>query len=202
MTTERKSLGAEYFDKLYKVHSDPWHFATSPYEREKYRVTLDALKGKTFLNVLEVGCSIGILTRQLAACSRSLLAVDISEMAITRAWQNCKDLLHVTFRKAQIPSEWPDGVFDLILFSEILYFLSPEDIRLTAECCIRALTRDGLVLLINWTGETDYPCGGDEGVAYFAAACGRRLRMIQHRRELKYRLDLFESNAKPARSIA
>jgi 2-polyprenyl-3-methyl-5-hydroxy-6-metoxy-1,4-benzoquinol methylase len=192
MTTQRESFGAEYFYRLYDANSDPWHFATSPYERDKYAATLEAIKGKTFLSVMEIGCSIGILMRQLAARGRSLLAVDIAERAIIRARQHCRDLPHVSFRQAQIPVEWPDGAFDLILFSEILYFLNPEDINRTAECSIKSLAPDGLVLLVNWTGETDYPCSGDEAVAYFTSACGRRLRVIANQRTPEYRLDLFE----------
>jgi SAM-dependent methyltransferase len=198
MTAERKSLGPKYFDDLYKADPDPWHFATSLYERDKYAATLETLKGRTFFSALEVGCSIGILTRQLAAHCRSLVAVDISDLAIARAFQNCRGLPHVSLRKAHIPSEWPDGVFDLILFSEILYFLNPEDIRRTAKCCIKSLIRDGLVLLINWTGETDYPCAGDEAVAHFASAVKQRLRPILHRRQSKYRIDLLESHAESA----
>ena len=32
-----------YFEQLYASDPDPWRFATSDYERDKYAATLDAL---------------------------------------------------------------------------------------------------------------------------------------------------------------
>lgn len=40
MTT---SLGRDYFEDLYGHKLDPWRFATSDYEHEKYDATLGAL---------------------------------------------------------------------------------------------------------------------------------------------------------------
>ena len=52
----------------------------------------------------------------------------------------------------QVPHEWPDDVFDLIVLSEILYFLSPADIIALADRTLATLEADGLVLLVNWRG--------------------------------------------------
>ena len=38
-----KSLDTEYFKGMYATEADPWRFATSPYERDKYAATLAAL---------------------------------------------------------------------------------------------------------------------------------------------------------------
>src|SRR6185437_4894694 len=108
--------------------TDPWRFASSHYERVKYARTLAAIGSRPFRNVFEIGCSIGILTRMLAARCNSLLAVDISETAINLADRNCRGIANIDFQRMQIPDEWPDRTFDLIIFSEVLYFLSPEDI--------------------------------------------------------------------------
>ncbi|RZK45442.1 MAG: methyltransferase, partial [Hymenobacter sp.] len=37
------SLTPGYFDDVYRANEDPWQFASSPYEREKYAATLAAL---------------------------------------------------------------------------------------------------------------------------------------------------------------
>jgi hypothetical protein len=43
MSELRPTLGPEYFDALYTADPDPWKFATSPYERAKYTLTLNAM---------------------------------------------------------------------------------------------------------------------------------------------------------------
>ena len=60
------SLPQSYFDRIYQQNPDPWNFETSPYEAEKYRRTLAALPRKRYMRALEIGCSIGVLTSQLA----------------------------------------------------------------------------------------------------------------------------------------
>src|SRR5690349_510198 len=57
------SLPAAYFDALYTKEKDPWRFASSPYEQAKYAATLQALPVARFTDALEIGCSIGVLTR-------------------------------------------------------------------------------------------------------------------------------------------
>jgi trans-aconitate methyltransferase len=191
MSNGARSFDPSYFDRLYREKADPWDFATSAYERRKYAATLEALGGRHFHSAFEVGCSIGILTRQLAACCDSLLAIDVAPAAITKAQANCAGLPRVTIQRMHIPHEWPAQTFDLMLFSEVLYFLSLDDIAETADHSITSLQSGGTVLLVHWTGETDYPCGGDQAVEYYLSKCGRRLIPLAHRREPQYRLDLL-----------
>jgi protein-L-isoaspartate O-methyltransferase len=136
----RKSFTPKYFEQLYGKDKDPWHLATSPYEHSKYTATLEILKGQPLGTVFEAGCSIGILTKVLASICDSVLAVDVSETALANAMQNCDALGNVTITQMRIPAEWPVGSFDLILFSEVLYFLGPVDIRATARKTVRSLS--------------------------------------------------------------
>jgi 2-polyprenyl-3-methyl-5-hydroxy-6-metoxy-1,4-benzoquinol methylase len=188
--TNRISFTPDYFERLYSKEVDPWRFATSNYERLKYAATLSALEGRQIDGAFEVGCSIGIFTKALARRCGSLVSVDVSETALTAARRNCANLDNVTIQPMQIPHEWPVQSFDLILLSEVLYFLGPDDIRLTARKSINSLTQNGLVMLVNWIGETDYPCGGDEAAGIFLAESAETLRLLLQRREENYRLDL------------
>jgi predicted TPR repeat methyltransferase len=160
MVTVKSSFTPDYFERLYSKDADPWMFATSQYERNKYEETIAVLGGRRFANAFEVGCSIGILTGMLAPCCDSLLAADVSGIALSRARRNCGGMNNVTFERMHVPREWPEKTFDLIVLSEVLYFLSRADILIAASKSIRGLDRNGLVLLVNWTGATDYPCGG------------------------------------------
>ena len=191
LTKNRRSFSSKYFDELYSKDQDPWRFETSPYERAKYSATLDILKGQSLGAVFEVGCSIGILTRALASNCDSVLAIDGSAIALASAKQKCGDLGNVTLAQMRIPTEWPSGSFDLILFSEVLYFLGPDDIQVTARKTVQSLSSSGGVLLVNWLGETDYPCGGDEACSIFIAATKESLKVVQSQRNEDYRLDLL-----------
>ena len=170
-----RSFGQSYFERLYAERPDPWNFATSEYERRKYAATVEALNGRRFRSAFEAGCSIGILTRQLAGACDTLLAVDVAEAAVAKAKANCEGLDSVTVQRMRIPDEWPSGKFDLILFSEVLYFLSLDDISSAAACSMESIIPGGMILLVNWTGETNYPCGGDEAVERYLTACGDKV---------------------------
>lgn len=185
------SLPAGYFDDLYAQSDDPWDFAGSAYEREKYAATLDALPRPHFDMALEVGCSIGVLTRQLAPRCGRLVATDVAEAALAQARARCAGADNVVFRRLRMPGEWPDGVFDLILFSEVLYYLSETDLAEAARRA-RASARPGAaVLLVHYVLPTNYPMTGDQAATRFIAETGFAVSL--QRREEAYRLDLLSA---------
>jgi len=179
----------DYFDALYAANPDPWGFATSPYEAEKYAATLAALGGRRFRSALEAGCSIGVFTAMLAPFCDSLLAIDIAGAALSQAHQRCAALPHVHIENRHIPQNWPAQKFDLLVLSEILYFLTPTDIQKTAAYAHASLNPGGLVLLVNYTGQTEEPCSGDEAAEHFITAFGRQHEMIE--RAERYRIDVL-----------
>lgn len=189
--TERTSLPAGYFDALYAADPDPWRFASSEYERSKYAATLAALPRARFEAGLEVGCSIGVLTRQLMARCDALLAVDASELALRQARERCAGLQGLRFARMQVPEEWPSGSFDLMLFSEVLYYLDHPDLMRVAQNARAGMRAGGAVLLVHYVLATDYPNSGDGASEAFIAASGMRVSLRQ--RAQAYRLDLLEA---------
>jgi SAM-dependent methyltransferase len=191
------TLRPGYFERLYQDDPDPWRFATSDYEREKYAATVAALPRARFTHGFEVGCSIGVLTRQLAARCDSLLAVDVAETALTQARERCADLGHVAFARMAVPGEWPEGVFDLVLLSEVLYYLGADGgldgITGAAQRTLACLEPGGAVLLVNWRGPTDGVCTGEEAADRFIAACSGALRLERQERSERYRLDVLKA---------
>jgi len=186
-----QSRGADYFETLYAANPDPWDFETSVYERNKYRATLEMLAGQHFSAALEIGCSIGVFTKLLAEQCDSLLAVDIAPTALATARSRCATLSHVTFENRQIPANWPAQKFDLMLFSEVLYFLSPADIAATAsQACASALP-GAIALLVNYTEQINEPCSGDEAANHFISAAGGNFELIRQTRQEKFRIDLL-----------
>jgi SAM-dependent methyltransferase len=149
-------LGRSYFDSLYAREEDPWDFATSEYERDKYRHTLDVLGDRRFDRALEVGCSIGVFTAQLAPRCEALLALDISEPAVEAARGRTRRMEQVTVEQRSLPEEMPAGRFDLIVCSEVLYYLDPPAFAAMLD------RLHGTVLAVHWRHPTQtYPLSGD-----------------------------------------
>ena len=190
MTSSRP---ADHFARLYRSNPDPWGFKTSEYEQTKYRQTLAALGDRHFAAGLEVGCSIGILTRMLAPHCGSLLGIDIVDAPLSAARANCAAHPHVNFQRMQVPAEWPAGQFDLIVLSEVLYFLTPADIDRCAAQVRASLLPNPTIILVNWLGQTDDPTHGDDAADRFIAANGGALTRTHHERHERYRLDILSA---------
>ncbi len=191
--TDQPRVTPEHFDRLYANDPDPWRFATSDYERDKYVATLAALPSPRYVRAFEVGCSIGVLTRQLAACCDQILAVDVADAALRNAASRCNDLPGVHFARMVVPQDWPDGTFDLILFSEVLYYLSAVERTTAARLSLRSLLQGGTIVLVNWHGPTDGDCNGDDAAKQFIAACAPILRHTTQQRAEKYRIDVLSA---------
>jgi SAM-dependent methyltransferase len=186
----KASLPADYFDALYAGDPDPWRFRTSDYERDKYADTVAALDGRRFEHAVEIGCSIGELTARLAPLCDDLLGVDIAQAALDAAAARNRETPQVHFQKLALPDERPDGVFDLIVLSEVLYYFGPEDLKRVAAWVQTALAPGGVVLMVHWLGETpDYPHTGDAAVEAFTQALQPALTTDRRSRRAQYRLD-------------
>lgn len=186
-----ESRPPSHFQSLYRSNPDPWGFTTSRYEQTKYRRTVDALKDRRFVSGLEVGCSIGIPTHLLAPQCDSLFGIDIVEDPLAVARARCADQPQVRFARMQVPMQWPTEHFDLIVFSEVLYFLSAGDIAHCARHVLQTLIPGGVVVLVNWLGRTDDPNPADAAPDRFMAATQNTLRILCQERQEHYRLDLL-----------
>jgi len=195
-----KSLDADFFNRMYQKNEDPWDFESSPYERGKYEATLQALPNSTYENVFEIGCSNGILSEKLARRCKKLLAVDASEIAVRNARKRLEAYPSVEVREMTIPDNFPEETFDLILLSEVGYFLNREDLMVARDKMINALLPKGHLLLVHWTPYVEeFPLTGDEVHELFLESAGiEKTNPIIHvsgRSEGQYRMDLFEKKA-------
>lgn len=189
------SLSQAYFDNIYRVSDDPWQFATSEYERSKYQATLAALPNERYANAFEIGCSIGVLSAMLAHRCDRLLSVDASELPLKQARERLAVFPQVTVRQMSIPGQFPDGQFDLILLSEVGYYLSLNDLRQAQHRMLDHLRPGGHLLLVHWTPFVpDYPLTGDQVHEAFLelTAPGQPLHSLLSQRNEQYRLDLLE----------
>jgi predicted TPR repeat methyltransferase len=184
-------LGREYFEGLYAESRDPWDFETSEYERNKYARTLSVLGERTFRRALEAGASIGVFTEMLAGRCEELLAVDVSERAVAVARRRLTGRGHVRIERRTLPEEMPEGPFDLIVASEVLYYFPREEMLAVLEGFERELAPGGSLLAVHWRRETKtYPMQGDE--VHELLAENTRLQNNKSIVEPDFRLDLFE----------
>ena len=191
MSEPSQTLRPEYFDALYMADPDPWKFAASSYERDNYTLTLDAMPKPRYRSALEVGCSIGVLTRSLASRCDTLIAIDAAQTPLLEARRRCADLPGVRFEHMFVPDQWPDGAFELILLSEVVYYLSRDDVGHLAAKVTNSLAQGGSVILVHWTGLTNYPLSGDEAAALFIKRIGPACVVDRADRYAEFRLDVL-----------
>ena len=186
------SLGADYFEDVFSGDPDPWGLESRPYEAEKHARTVASLCDRRFRRGLEVGCAGGALTARLADRCEALVALDISRTALDRARRRLGHRPHLAFRQAAFPHDVAlAGPFDLIVLSEVAYYWSDQDLAAAAAFVRAHLVPGGLVLLVHWTGKTDYPQTGDGAVTRLWRDLDDILSVSLDARHPGYRLDLW-----------
>lgn len=113
------------FEAVYALKGDPWRYELSAYEQGKYRDTIATLGPGEWSNALEIGSAEGVFTRMLAQLVTNVTGVDVSMTAIKRARERCADLSRVCFLHLDVEVDTlPSDEFDLIVCSEVLYYLN------------------------------------------------------------------------------
>ena len=141
------------FEARYRIDPDPWGYDSSPYERAKYLATLSACGPGPFASALELGGSNGAFTALLAPRCRALITLDAAPTAVALARQRLAGdpaLAHVDVRAAVIPADIPDGPFDLVVASEVLYYLDASELRTTLDRLRQVLTPGGRIVAVHW----------------------------------------------------
>ncbi|MDQ2812264.1 MAG: nodulation S family protein [Actinomycetota bacterium] len=174
------TLGPGYFDAMYEAASDPWGFQDRWYERRKYAISLALLPAERYRSAFEPGCSIGVFTELLAPRCEALLSCDVAATAVHAAAQRTQHLPQVRVEQRDIPAQWPDGRFDLIVCSEMMYYLGDHDLAQLLDHAVAALEPGGTLLAVHWRHPvTDYPRSGDDVHRALGARPGLR-RLVAH----------------------
>lgn len=193
----RSTDAAGIFDRIHDRAEDPWDYLSSWYERRKRALTLAVLPRESYSSGLEIGCSIGTLTAGLAARCRSLLAVDASASAVARAAGRLAGMAHVAVRHMVVPGTWPSGPFDLVVMSEVGYYLAPDELDAAWDSLAETMAAGGTLVLCHWR----HPVAGWslDGEAVHAAA-RKRLgwRVTGVYREQDFILETLAAPAAPA----
>jgi SAM-dependent methyltransferase len=135
---------------MFSGSDDPWSFRSRWYEARKRALTLACLPAQRYGTGYEPGCANGELSAALAERCDRLLVSDGSARAVALARQRLAGLRHVDVQQAWLPAQWPAGRFDLIVISELAYFLDAPDIDVLADQVRGALLPGGTVLACHW----------------------------------------------------
>lgn len=137
-------------DVVHQQDADPWGTQSRWYERRKRDLLLSVLPRARFRRTLEVGCSTGSLAQGLAARTSTLVAVDRSPAALRIARERLAGEPGTDVLGLDVPARWPGGSFDLVVVSEVGYFLSPRAVDRLADRVAASLDEDGVVVLCHW----------------------------------------------------
>ncbi|MBC7725248.1 MAG: bifunctional PIG-L family deacetylase/class I SAM-dependent methyltransferase [Burkholderiaceae bacterium] len=198
-TSGGRTLSREFFDEFYAGTEDPWGFESRWYEMRKRALTVASLPRPLFSSGLEIGCSIGVLTADLAGRCASLVATDISEQPLGRARERLIEQSHVTLVRCDTPVHWPAGSFDLIVLSEVAYYWSRDDLDIAIDHIDRTLSADGVLIACHWRHSVEgYPERGDDVHTTLTAHPG--FEVLSHHEEEDFLLDVLVR--RPAISVA
>lgn len=138
-----------YFEQRYDDSTDPWN-TEQWYTRRKHDHTLAVLPERRYRSAFEPGCSVGLLTGRLAERCGRLLATDRVAAAAEAAAARTSHLPQVRVERMTIPEEWPQGTFDLIVLSELLYYFDDLTLRDVLLRTVGALEPGGTLVTVHW----------------------------------------------------
>ena len=150
IASDPTALPDDDLEQLHAREQDPWGTDTRWYEHRKRALVLAALPRARFRSTLELGCSTGALAHSLAGRSEQTVAVDRSPSALDAARRRLTEVPGATAVQLDVPEEWPTGVFDLVVVSELGYFLSPQALDALVRRVHGSLSDDGTVVLCHW----------------------------------------------------
>lgn len=182
----------DFFDAMYRADADPWRFASSEYELGRYQAILDALGDRRFDYAVEPGCSIGVLTAQLAQICGKVSAFDLSSIAAGKARERCAPFPHVAISCQSLSSFHPYEA-DLLILSEIGYYFSATELANVVNRCVEELAPSGTVLACHWLGDSaDHVLHGDQVHDIIAETAGLTHEFGE--RHQHFRIDRWRKN--------
>jgi SAM-dependent methyltransferase len=141
---------ANDFEQRYQRECDPWRYRSSEYESVKYDATLRACGPGPFESAIELGGSIGVFSALLAPRCAALTTIDFSPTAVRAARQELMHYRHAQVILGEIPEAIPADAYDLVVASEVLYYLAPAALAQTLSRLESAVAEGGRLVAVHW----------------------------------------------------
>lgn len=168
-SSQYSAYSDSYFDKLYNDNTDPWQYQTRWYEERKRNTCLALLPQPHYERGIELGCGNGVLSELLAHRCQDLISIDGNHQAVKLAKERLAALPHARVIQGIVPDKLfslkelleqrkpltentsiNQPPFDLIVISEILYYLSSSDIDVVINWALHNLALNGTLLCCHW----------------------------------------------------
>jgi len=143
------------FNWIYKIFSDPFDLEKSNYEAYKFDAVAKVVQETRVKNALDIGCGTGILTEKISSVCEKILGVDFSENAINSAKKRFGQKSHVAFFAVDVRHFEPADTYDLVLCSEVLYYIGESDLQKLLVQLWRTLSDNGRLIVID-AADDDY----------------------------------------------
>lgn len=168
-SSQYSAYSDSYFDELYNDNTDPWQYQTRWYEERKRNTCLALLPQSHYERAIELGCGNGVLSELLAHRCQDLISIDGNHQAVKLAKERLAALPHARVIQGIVPDKLfslkelleqskplsentsiNQPPFDLIVISEILYYLSSSDIDVVINWALHNLAPNGTLLCCHW----------------------------------------------------
>lgn len=142
-----------YYETLYQSSEEPWNYRDRGVEILRHDAIIRVLSEirPRYANALDIGCSLGQLTRKLAALTDEVFAFDISETAVRKARSQSGGVPFHFFIGTLPGLALVRSKLELILACDCIHEFVPEARREAAVREIRAaLAPNGLALFCDY----------------------------------------------------
>lgn len=184
------SRDGTYFAAKYEASADPWGLRDSRYEQRKYACTVAMLPNAGYRRGFEPGCSIGVLSGLLARRCERLLCWDIDPRAVETAKQHLSRASGVVVEPGAVPGSWPASTFDLIVISELAYYLRTDERLALWTAAATGLQSGGTLAAVHWRRDSsEHCCNGD--VVHAELGADPRFRLFGRYVEREFLIDVL-----------
>jgi hypothetical protein len=137
-----------------------------------------------------------VLTDLLTNRCERVTATDVAPPALDAAGRRLRASGRgdqVTLLCRSLDELWPTGPFDLVVLSEVGYYLHAETLRAVLDRECPRLSRDATVIAAHWRHPVDdYPMTGDRANEVIAATAG--LHLMASYRDADVAIDVFDNS--------
>ncbi len=183
------------FDALFEASDDPWHFRERWYEARKRALTVACLPHPRYASAYEPGCANGELSAALAPRCDRLMVTDGAAAAVALAARRLAAHPHAEVAQAWTPADWPDQRFDLIVVSELAYYLDGVALDRLIERLGRSLQPRGVLVACHWRRPIEGCALGGDAV-HARLADGLALPLLSSLVEPDFRLEVWSADAR------
>lgn len=127
---------------------DSWSYTADPAHLERLQRILKALSPSEGKKVLELGCAEGFITKEIAKQAAQVVACELSPLAAERTRNACKGL-SVRVIVGDIRTCLPKETFDIILASDVFYYLTAAELSRVADTLAHGAAEDGRLIMAN-----------------------------------------------------